>query len=82
MKYFTFKGNKSELDEILQDSIIRKKIRTTLLSQTHLIIGLDIDKQTESYIVIKFGDYMADLCKDRSPVMFKDYTPKDYKEIK
>lgn len=82
MKFFAFKGSKSELDDILKDKVIGKKIRTKLISQTHLIVGLELDDQAESYMVIKFGDYMADICKDRSPVMFKDYWPKDYKDIK
>lgn len=82
MKYFIFKGNKSELDEILKDNVISKKMRMKLISQNHLIIGLVSDEQTESYMVIKFGDYLTTACKDRSPVIFKDYWPKDYKDIK
>ena len=82
MKYLEFKGNRLDFDEILKDKVISKKIKTKLISQTHLIIGLDIDSQTESYIVIKYGDYMTKICKDRSPVIFKDYWPKDYKDIK
>jgi len=82
MKYFAFKGSKEELREILKDNAVGKKIKTKLLCDTHLIIGLDIDSQTESYIVIKYGDYMTNISKDRSPVIFKEYTPKDYKKIK
>ena len=82
MKYYTFKGNKTELNDILTDAVIGKKIRTKLISEQHLIAGIEVDEQTESYVVIKFGDYMTPICKDRSPVMFKDYWPKDYKDIK
>lgn len=82
MKYFTFKGSQSELYDVLDDKTLSKNIKTTLMSNEYLIAGILIDSQTESYLMLKYGEHLATICKDRSPVMFKDYMPKGYKEIK
>ncbi len=82
MKYFIFKGSKNELSDILSDKILAKDTKTRLRSNMYLIVGILIDDQTESYLMLKYGEYLTTISKDRSPKIFKEYTPKNYKEIK
>lgn len=78
MKTFIFKRESNSFDDITKDPSLVKAIRTKIKWFNHLIIEIeDNNRQLESYINIKFGDYMVNsLSKDYSPIMGVDYVPK------
>lgn len=82
MNNFYFKGTKQELDAIVTDIAIKKQIECKLRWSNFLLIQLKVSAKEEhkSYIMLKYGDLaveMSYLIPDRSPVMFKDYMPKN-----
>lgn len=71
---------------ILTDPTVKKHIQTKLTWGDSVLIELksNIPNNIHSYITIKYGDYMKNiesLIVDRTPVMFADYTPDNYKKI-
>lgn len=81
MKYFTFKRESDNFDDILSDSIIKKLLINKIRWSQHLLVGISEDGNDGnfSYITLKYGDDMiTDIVPDRSPVIFKDYTPKGH----
>jgi hypothetical protein len=83
MKYFLFKRESDDFTDILTDTNIKKNIKTRIKFLDHLIVGIPNDKNLDkvsSYIILKYGEDMRDfknVIPDRSPVMYKDYWPKD-----
>lgn len=82
MKYYTFKRESNNFDDILKDSNIKKHICVKISWLEHLFIGIDdSDDRILSYLELKYGDYMKQKdYKDRTPIPHKDYIPK--KDIK
>ena len=74
MKFFTFKRESNNFDDILTDINLKKVIRMKLKWYKHLIIGLEEygDQGTFSYITIKYGENLI------PSVSSNDYTPKPY----
>ncbi len=73
--------------EILADKNIKQVILTKLTWDKYLMLFFNEEKledSTKSYIQLRYGDYVQNienLIPDRSPVMWKDYIPKNYKKI-
>lgn len=79
MKYFTFFRESDKFDDILDDTNLDKLIRFKLRWTNFLVIGIEQEKnkQTFSYITIKYGDDMKTaVVPDRSPIPNVDYVPK------
>ena len=77
--------DKSHL-EILKDPSVKKTIITKLEWPDNLLLIFNdkLEGSTESYINIKYGDYIRDInhiIPDRSPKMWIDYIPKHYKKL-
>jgi len=68
-------------DDILQDKVLKKSVRTTLKLENYLMLDFDEGEENEklmSYLNLKYGDAIVDstqIIPDRSPVMYKDYVP-------
>ena len=85
MKYFTFKRESNDFDDILKDTIIKKLFSMKLQWRNHLMVGISEagNDGTFSYITLKYGDDMVtDIVPDRSPVMYVDYLPKGNENYK
>lgn len=87
MKYFLFKRESDDFSDIIDDENIKHDVKTKIKFLDHLIIGIpkddNIDK-VSSYIILKYGEDLKDfknVIPDRSPVMYKDYWPKDKIDI-
>lgn len=77
MKYYTFFREDNKFDDILTDIILKKLIDQKIRWYQHLMIGMEEDDKTTSYITLKYGDEMVnEVVKDFSPVPGVDYTPK------
>lgn len=79
MKYYTFKRESNNFDDILKDPVISKLIKTKISWRYHLMVGLShkTDDSQLGYIVLKYGDDMHNpINKDFTPVMNVDYVPK------
>lgn len=77
--------DKSHL-EVLKDKTIKKFVYTKLEYPNGIILFFNdkLEGSTESYINLKYGDYIRDInhiIKDHSPIMWKDYIPKNYKKL-
>lgn len=81
MKYFIFKNEQNDFDDILKDSILKKEFTMRIRWKNHLLLGTrspELSKNLESYLNLKFGDIMVpskSVIRDFSPTMFKDYHP-------
>jgi hypothetical protein len=85
MKHYTFHRENDNFDDILKDPVIKKNICMILQWRYYLRIGLnDYNEKLSSYITLKYGDEMKNNClvKDRTPVPFVDYQPKEPKWLK
>jgi hypothetical protein len=77
MKYYTFYREDNKFDDILNDINLKKVIDEKIRWSQHLVIGLQDDDKTSSYITLKYGDEMKnEVVKDFSPVPGVDYIPK------
>lgn len=79
MKYYTFKRESNNFDDILKDPVISKLIKTKISWKYHIMIGLShkTDDSELGYIVLKYGDDMHNpINKDFTPVPNVDYVPK------
>lgn len=84
MKYFTFKRESNNFDDILGDTIIKKLFDFKISWYQHLMVGIagEGNDGNFSYITLKYGDDMiTDIVPDRSPVIFKDYQPKGHENF-
>jgi len=80
MKYYTFKRESNDFNDILSDPTIKKHIKTKISWLGHLMLGLSESTNDGilGYTVLKYGD---DIC---NPI-HRDYTPipnVDYKPIR
>lgn len=77
MKYFTFKRESNDFDDILQDINLKKNIYEVVSWLNHIRISMKDDDKISSYITLKYGDEMINkLTEDYSPIANKDYIPK------
>ena len=78
MKYYIFKRESNNFNDILTDPSIKKYIEVKLTWNEHLIMGL-MFKTPDSvlgYVVLKYGDDMTKITdKDYTPLPNIDYTP-------
>jgi len=86
VKVYFLSGNDEDFKHILVDKSIKKHIEKTtkFLNYIFLEFASNTPDQVISYFVIKYSDYIKDfnqIIPDRTPVMFKDYTPKNYKSV-
>ena len=82
MKYFTFYKEDNNFADILNDTSIKKLIRTKIKWYNYLLIGVDDCKNSSaiSLINLKYGDYIVtNLTKDFTPIPGIDYVPKKNK---
>lgn len=79
MKYFIFYREDNNFDDILLDKNIKKCFHYKLSWYQYLILGTEsIKDETQSYLVLKYGDDMKDksyVFPDRKPKPFIDYEP-------
>lgn len=78
MKYFTFKRENNNFDDILNDQVIKKIVRTKIKYPDHLMIGIDdYHRKTAaliSYITVKYSDdQLLEPVVDFSPKPGVDY---------
>jgi hypothetical protein len=79
MKYYTFKRESNNFDDILNDPALKKLIKLKIKWKSHLMIGLSdkAEDGTYGYVVLKYGDDIINpINKDFRPVPGVDYTPK------
>lgn len=80
MKYYTFKRESDNFDDILKDSTIKFSIKTKLRWKYYLMIGLDENNENENifgYLILKYGeDIVNPIEKDYTPIPRVDYMPK------
>jgi hypothetical protein len=79
MKYFIFYREDNNFNDILKDKNIKKYFDYKVSWYQYLLLGSEtITDETQSYLVLKYGDDMKDksyVFPDRKPVPFVDYTP-------
>lgn len=83
MYYFT--GEKAELNELIKDSTLKSSIICKIRWDNMLIIKLKENEKDASYLMLKYGHLQIDasnLIPDRSPILYKDYLPKDLPDVK
>lgn len=81
-KFYCFRGDKEDLNDIVKDINIKKYIETKIFWGEYVLIGFNYKflEEHASYLVIKYGDLIINetaLFGDRSPVLYKDYGPLD-----
>lgn len=83
VKNFLFYRDSNRFDDILNDTSIKKYIRTKLLFLNYLIITIYQDskeiEKTISYIMLKYGEDVKDfthIIPNRTPIPNVDYMPK------
>lgn len=85
MKKLLFTRESNKFDDILKDPSIRGKFCHKISWVDNLLLCFeDTDKNSQiiNYILLKYGDDIKNLdIPDRSPVMHKDYTPKNKKTL-
>lgn len=79
MKYYTFKRESNNFDDILSDTNVKTAIRTKIRWLNHLILGFSDSDQNQNifgYIVLKYGENIVNPIEtDFTPVPNKDYIP-------
>ncbi len=78
MKLYIFKRENNKFDDLKNDPVIKKKFKTVLTWQHHIMLGTELpDDETESYLLLKYGEEMVTqgLIKDFSPIPYIDYMP-------
>lgn len=79
MKYYTFKNEANDFEDILNDISIKSAIKLKIKWTNHLILGFTENAKNENifgYIVLKYGDYIFNPIKDYTPIPNVDYKPK------
>lgn len=80
MKYYIFKKESNQFDDILNDPTIKTYIKTRISWGNHLMLGFTENSKSDNlfgYIVLKFGEYITNpYVKDYSPIPGVDYMPK------
>ena len=80
MKYYTFKRESDNFDDILTDINIKSAIKTRMRWKYYLLIGLtendDKHKNIFGYIVLKYGENIVNpIERDFTPIPNVDYVP-------
>lgn len=80
MNFITFYRESNDFEDILTDKNLPKIIPLKIRWKEYLKLGFSkYDNKNDailSYINIKYGDsIVSSLCKDRTPVPYKDYIP-------
>jgi len=76
MKHIYFNRDSNNFDDILKDSNLKRKVIEKTQWLNHLMIALDEEDETITYINLKYGDsILSELVKDRSPIPNIDYIP-------
>jgi len=86
MKYYIFKRQSRNFEDILKDVNIKKYIDIKTQWVEHLMVGLNDNAGDKicSYIVLKYGDDITqeeDIIKSRAPILGKDYLPKNHVKL-
>ena len=80
MKYYTFKRESDDFNDILKDTNIKSSIKTKIRWRHYLMIGLTENNKSKNifgYIVLKYGDDIVNpVEKDYTPIPNVDYIPK------
>lgn len=79
MKFYTFKRESDQFDDIIKDIGIKSYISTKIKWKKYLMIGLNhsADEKIYGYIVLKYGEDIVNLAeRDFTPIPHKDYIPK------
>lgn len=82
MKYYTFRREGNNFDDILSDISVKKNASTIIRFREGLIIGFKqkVDDKVLGYIVLKYGEFIKPLVvRDYSPKPNIDYVPKKSK---
>lgn len=78
MKYYTFKRESNEFNDILKDENLKKYIDTKIRWNNNIMIGFNdrIPESVFGYMVLKYGDDIVNaIAKDFTPIPGKDYLP-------
>jgi hypothetical protein len=79
MKYYTFKRESNNFDDILSDNNIKPAIRTKISWVNHIMLGFSDNLKNENifgYIVLKYGENIINpIEKDFTPIPNIDYIP-------
>jgi hypothetical protein len=81
MKFFIFKKENNDFDDILHDQFLKNKFTYKVRWEGHLLLGKtqgDMDPNLESYLTLKYGEMLLNYRStfpNLSPVMHKDYNP-------
>lgn len=76
MKYYTFRRESNNFNDILNDPEIKKNMSIKIKWKQHCLIGFkeDIEDSILGYVVLKYGDDIVKLTqKDYSPIPNIDY---------
>jgi hypothetical protein len=74
MKHIYFNRDSNNFDDILKDPNLKRKVIEKTQWLNHLMIALDEEDETITYINLKYGDsILSELVKDRSPIPNIDY---------
>lgn len=80
MKFYTFRRESNDFEDILKDNNIKKKFDMILRWNNHLQIGIEDTTENEkisSFIMLRYGDDLIDkVCEDYTPIPGVDYIPK------
>lgn len=79
MKFYTFKRESNDFDDIIKDSGLKSYISTKIKWRGYLMIGLNFnaDEKVYGYVVLKYGEDIVNPAeKDYTPIPNKDYIPK------
>jgi hypothetical protein len=85
MKIYYLSGDKTEIEQLLNDKSIKKYIEKQITFGNNCIIKFieTVPDNTLSYFGVKYGDYIKNfnnIIPDRTPVMWVDYSPIGYKD--
>jgi len=76
MRHFKFKCSETDTKTILSDNVLKKLIESKTTFKDHLLLGIKCDEHIESYIMLKYGDFLLNhFVPSRKPKMFIDYYP-------
>lgn len=79
MKYYTFKRESNNFDDILSDISIKPAIRLKIRWKNYLMLGFTENNKNENifgYIVLKYGEHISNpINRDYTPIPNVDYLP-------
>lgn len=87
MNYYVFKKEDDNFEEFLNDKNLRPLLKFKIKFKNHLMLASyeEVDQQLQSYVTLKYGDYMVsktEIFGDFTPKPFVDYSPDENRPAK